>query len=40
VNAAIDGEDFLCAMYAERCAGFAKAPPPAEWNGSHVPAEK
>ena len=40
VNAAIGGDDFLCAMYAERCAGFVQTPPAAEWDGSHVLAEK
>jgi adenylate cyclase len=40
VNAAIGGEDFLCAMYAGRCAAFAEEPPCADWDGSHVLSEK
>ena len=40
VNAEIGGEDFLCAMYARRCAAFAQTPPPPAWDGSHVLAEK
>jgi adenylate cyclase len=40
VNAAIGGGDFLCTMYAGRCAAFAQTPPPTDWNGVHVLAEK
>jgi len=34
------GEDYLCTMYVTRCAAYAISPPPAEWDGSYVLADK
>ena len=36
----IGEEDFLCAMYAGRCAAYQAAPPPADWNGAFTLTEK
>ena len=33
-------DDKVCAIYIERCAHYLKAPPPADWNGVWVLAEK
>jgi adenylate cyclase len=33
-------DDKVCAMYIERCAHYLKEPPPADWNGVWVLAEK
>jgi adenylate cyclase len=36
----IGGGDYLCTMYAARCAGYIKQPPPENWDGSHTLSEK
>ena len=36
----IGGADFLCEMYASRCAAFQISPPPDNWDGSFTLAEK
>jgi adenylate cyclase len=33
---AIGGDDFLCAMFAERCAEYLRRLPPENWDGSYV----
>ncbi len=40
VASEIGTEDFLCAMYAGRCAAYQAAPPPADWNGAYTLTEK
>jgi adenylate cyclase len=40
VQKEIGGEDFLCTMYAGRCAEYIKQPPPDNWDGSHTLSEK
>ncbi len=40
VNAVLDGGDFLCRMYAERCEECVRTPPAAEWDGAHILKEK
>jgi adenylate cyclase len=40
VQKEIGGGDFLCTMYAERCADYLKQPPPENWDGSHTLSEK
>lgn len=36
----MSGHDFLCDMYISRCDAYRLAPPPPEWDGSFVLAEK
>jgi adenylate cyclase len=40
VQKEIGGGDFLCTMYAGRCADYIKQPPPDNWDGSHTLSEK
>ena len=40
VQQEIGGADYLCEMYATRCAAYLKQPPPENWDGSHTLAEK
>jgi adenylate cyclase len=40
VQKQMDGGDFLCTMYAGRCADYIKQPPPGNWDGSYALSEK
>ncbi len=40
VLAEMNGKDYLCQMYIERCGLFLQDPPPADWNGTLVLTEK
>ncbi len=40
VQKEIGGGDFLCTMYAGRCADYIKQPPPENWDGSYTLVEK
>jgi len=40
VQKQIGGGDYLCTMYAGRCADYIKQPPPENWDGSYTLSEK
>jgi adenylate cyclase len=40
VQKEIGGGDYLCTMYAGRCAEYIKQPPPEDWDGSYTLSEK
>ncbi len=40
ISVELNGHDFLCQTYIERCGAFLDNPPPADWNGTFVLTEK